>query len=184
MVMHPRRLPTVLVAVALALVALVPSSALADKPISHSGSRGVHGLVDSAEFPAATCRYDSLVQLDKIVVRAPIVYARDTGPGVQTRTVGWRFRIQYSSGLGFSTFKTSSIVKASATDQQPAAFGQRSISFSNPPEVVYRVRVDMFWYDAHGHQIGRATHAPQWYGWSATTHGHGVSHSDTCNPVF
>jgi hypothetical protein len=183
MVMHPRRLPTVLVAVALALVALVPSSALADKPISHSGSRGVHGLVDSAEFPAATCRFDSLFQLDKFVVRAPIVYARDTRPGVQTRQVGWRFRIQYSSGLGFSTYRTSSIVKASATDQTPAAFIQRSMSFSNAPEIVYRVRVDMYWYAADGHQIGRATHAPDWYGWSAPTHGHGVVNGDTCSPV-
>ena len=88
MVMRRRRLSTAFIAVALALVALVPSTALADQPVSHSGSRGVHGLIDSAEFPAATCRYDSLVQLRKFVVRAPIVYARDTGPGIQTSDGG------------------------------------------------------------------------------------------------
>ena len=182
MVLRRRRLPTMLIA--LVLVVLVPSTALADTAVSHSGARGVHGLIDSAEFPAATCRFDSLAQLRKFVVRAPIVYARDLGPGVQTRQVGWRFRIQYSSGLGFSTYKTSSIVKASATDVTPAAFRQRSITFSNAPEIVYRVRVDMFWYDAHGNQVGRATHEPQWYGWSATTIGHGVVYSDTCSPIF
>jgi len=184
MVIRRRRLATVLMALALALVTLVPSTALADRAVSHSGSRGVHGLIDSQEFPAATCRYDSLVQLHKIVVRAPIVYARDTGSGIQTGIVGWRFRVQYSSGLGFSTYRTSSIVKASATDRRPAGFTGRSMQLSNPPEVEYRVRVDMYWYDSHGNQIGKATHAPDWYGWSATTHGSGVRGSDTCNPVF
>jgi hypothetical protein len=144
--------------------------------------QGVHGLVDSAEFPAARCRYDSSFQLAKIVVRAPIVYARDTGPGVQIRTVGWRFRVQWSSGLGFSNYKTSSIVKMSASDERPAGFVRRSVTFSNAPEIVYRVRVDMYWYDANGDQIGKATHAPQWYAWSAPTHGHGVTHGDSCGP--
>jgi hypothetical protein len=184
MVIRRRRLTTVLMALALALVALVPSTALADRAVSHSGSRGVHGLVDSQEFPAATCRYSSSVQLQKIVVRAPIVYARDTGPGVQTATVGWRFRVQYSSGLGFSTYRTSAIVKASATDQRPAGFIGRSMQLTNPPEIEYRVRVDMYWYDSHGNQIGKATHAPEWYGWSAKTHGSGVTNTDTCNPIF
>lgn len=183
MVMRRRRLPAVFIAVALALVALVPTTALADKGVSHSGVRGVHGLIDSAEYPSVTCRYHSSFQLAKILVRAPIVYARDTGPGVQTRTVGWRFRVQWSSGLGFSNFKTSSVVKASASDQRPAGFVQRSISFSDALEIVYRVRVDMYWYDTHGRQIGKATHAPQWYAWSAPTHGSGVTHGDTCGPA-
>lgn len=180
--MRRRLLPTAFIAVALAMVGVVPSTALADKPSSHSGLRGVHGLIDSAEFPAATCRYSGSYQLRKIVVRAPIVYARNTGPGVQTRQVGWRFRIQYSSGLGFSTFKTSSVVKASATDQRPAGFQQRSISFTNAPEIVYRVRVDIFWYDAQGDQIGKAIHAPEWYGWSVVNNGSGVNESNTCGP--
>jgi len=166
----------------LALVLLLPMSAAADTPLTHSGVHGVHGLIDSQEDPAATCHYSSGFQLRKVVVRAPIVYARNTGPGLQAATVGWRFRVQWSSGLGFSNAKTTSIVKASATDRRPAAFTARSVSFTNAPEIEYRVRVDMFWYDAQGHQIGKATHAPDWYGWVATSHGSGIEESTTCGP--
>ena len=162
--MRRRLLPTAFIAVALAMVGLVPSATLADKPLSHSGARGVHGLIDSAENPAATCHYNSSFQLTKVVVRAPIVYARNTGSGTQHGTVGWRFRVQWSSGLGFSNAKTTSIVKASATDSRPAGFTKRSVTFSNAPEIEYRVRVDMYWYDSTGNQIGKATHAPDWYG--------------------
>jgi hypothetical protein len=171
-----------LAAMVLALVLLLPMSAAADTPLTHSGVHGVHGLIDSQEDPAATCHYSSSFQLRKVVVRAPIVYARNTGPGLQAATVGWRFRVQWSSGLGFSNAKTTSIVKASATDSRPAAFTARSVSFTNAPEIEYRVRVDMFWYDAQGHQIGKATHAPDWYGWVATSHGSGIEESTTCGP--
>ena len=116
-------------------------------------------------------------------MRAPIVYARNTGPGTQRGTVGWRFRVQWSSGLGFSNVKTTSIVKESATDSRPAAFTKRSVSFTQRAEVVYRVRVDMYWYDSHGNQIGKATHAPDWYGWVATSHGSGIEESDVCGPI-
>ncbi len=174
--------PVALAAIVLALVLLSPMSAVADTPLTHSGVHGVHGLIDSQEDPAATCHYDSSFQLKKVVVRAPIVYARNTGPGTQVATVGWRFRVQWSSGLGFSNAKTTTIVKASATDSRPAAFIARSVSFTNAPEIEYRVRVDMFWYDSQGHQIGRATHAPDWYGWVATSHGSGIEQSDVCGP--
>ena len=179
--MHTR--PVALAAVVLALVLLLPVSAAADTPLTHSGTRGVHGLIDSQEDPAATCHYDSNFQLQKVVVRAPIVYARNTGSGTQVATVGWRFRVQYSSGLGFSDAKTTSIVKSSATDSRPAAFTARSVSFTNAAEIEYRVRVDMFWYDSHGHQIGKATHAPDWYGWVATSHGSGIEHTNVCGPT-
>ncbi len=175
--------PLALAASALALVMLLPTSAIADTPLTHSGVHGVHGLIDSREDPGATCHYDSGFQLTKVVVRAPIVYARNTGPGTQHGTVGWRFRVQWSSGLGFSNVKTTSIVKASATDGRPAAFSKRSVSFSDAPEIVYRVRVDMFWYDAQGKQIGRATHAPDWYGWVATSHGRGIEETNVCGPT-
>jgi hypothetical protein len=168
---------------ALVLALSVPSLAVADTPTSHSGVYGVHGLIDSSEDPAATCHYDSGFQLTSIVVRAPIVYARNTGPGTQTGRVGWRFRVQYSSGLGFSNVRTTSVVKATATDKRPAGFTKRSVSFDNAPEVVYRVRVDMYWYDAHGHQIGKATHAPDWYGWVATSHGSGIENGHSCGPA-
>ncbi len=174
--------PVTLAAMVLALVLLLPMSAAADTPLTHSGVHGVHGLIDFQEDPAATCHYSSSFQLRKVVVRAPIVYARNTGPGLQVATVGWRFRVQWSSGLGFSNAKTTSIVKASATDRRPAAFTARSVSFTNAPEIEYRVRVDMFWYDAKGHQIGKATHAPDWYGWVATSHGSGIEESTTCGP--
>ena len=78
--------------------------------------------------------------------------------------------------------RTTSIVKASATDSRPAAFSKRSVKFSNAPEIEYRVRVDMYWYDAQGTQIGKATHAPDWYGWVATSHGGGIVGSDVCSP--
>ena len=183
MISRMSRRPLALAASALALLMVLPNSALADTPLTHTGVHGVHGLIDSRENPAATCHYDSSFQLTKVVVRAPIVYARNTGPGTQHGTVGWRFRVQWSSGLGFSNVKTTSIVKGSATDSSPAAFTKRAVTFSNPAEVEYRVRVDMFWYDRHGKQIGRATHAPDWYGWVATSHGSGIEETNTCGPT-
>lgn len=167
-------------ALVLVLVLCVPIPALAETPISHSGVRGVHGLVDSKENPAATCHFDASYDLTSIVVRAPIVYARNTGSGTQSATVGWRFRVQWSSGLGFSNVKTTSIVKATATDSRPAGFTKRSVSFTHSEPVDYRVQVDMYWYDRSGHQIGKATHAPDWYGWVRTSHGSGIVRSDTC----
>lgn len=172
--------PVAFAALALALVMLSPTSAFADRPVSHSGVHGVHGLVDSAENPAATCHYDSSFQLTKVVVRAPVVYARNTGSGTQHATVGWRLRVQWSSGLGFSDVKTTSVVKSSATDSRPAGFTKRSVSFWNAPEIVYRVRVDMYWYDSQGKQVGRATHAPEWYGWVSASAGSGIAQMDTC----
>ena len=179
--MLPR--PVALAALALALLMLLPTSTFADTPLSHSGVHGVHGLIDSQEDPGATCHYNSSVQLTKVVVRAPIVYARNTGSGTQHATVGWRFRVQWSSGLGFSNAKITSIVKASATDSRPAGFTKRSVTFSNAPEIEYRVRVDMYWYDSTGKQIGKATHAPEWHGYIVTPNGRGIAHTDTCSPV-
>jgi hypothetical protein len=170
-------------ALALVLGLCLTTPALADTPVSHSGAYGVHGLVDSEENPAATCHYDSSFDLTRIVVRAPIVYARNTGSGTQSGSVGWRFRVQWSSGLGFTNARTTSIVKATATDSRPAAFTKRSVSFTNAAPVVYRVRVDTYWYDRHGHQIGKATHAPDWYGWVATSHGSGIDEADSCGPT-
>ncbi len=170
-------------ALVLVLVLSLPTPAFADTPTSHSGVYGVHGLVDSGENPAATCHYDSSFELTSIVARAPIVYARNTGPGTQSATVGWRLRVQWSSGLGFSNVKTTSIVKATATDRRPAGFTRRSVSFTNAPPVVYRVRVDMYWYDRNGRRIGKATHAPDWYGWVATSHGSGIDKTDSCGPT-
>ena len=178
--MHRR--PVALAGVMLALLMLLPTSAFADTPLTHSGVRGVHGLIDSGEDPGATCHYNSSFQLTKVVVRAPIVYARNTGAGTQHGTVGWRFRVQWSSGLGFSNVKTTSIVKASASDSRTAGFTKRSVSFTDAPEIVYRVRVDMYWYDSHGKQIGKATHAPDWYGWVSTSDGSGIDESHSCGP--
>lgn len=174
----------IMLALALSALVLTPLTAQADDPVSHTGVHGVHGLIDSAENPAATCHLDRSYQLTSVVVRAPIVYARNTGPGTQRATVGWRVRLQWSSGLGFSTAKTSSIVRASATDSRPAGFTKRTVSFPDAPEVLYRVRVDMYWYDSRGRQIGRATHAPEWYGWVATSHGSGIDRTDECGPVL
>ena len=135
----------------------------------------------------ATCHYNSSFTLTKVVrAGAHRVRANYTGPGTQRRDRSLALpgsRMSSGLGLGFSNVKTTSIVKGSATDSSPAAFTKRAVTFSNPAEVEYRVRVDMYWYDCHGKQIGRATHAPDWYGWVATSHGSGIEESDVCGPA-
>ena len=60
---------------------------------THTGQRGKHWLLDNVgphpELPAVTCVYQGS-ELVAIRVRRPIVFARDTGPGVQAQTIGWR----------------------------------------------------------------------------------------------
>lgn len=165
-------------AIVLSFALLAPGGALADAPVSHSGVRGVHGLLDTREQPSVRCAYDPDSSALRLRVLAPVVYAVDRGSGVQRQRVGWRFRIQYSSGLGFSTWKTSSTVTATATDRRPAGFDRRSKSFSEAPPVAYRVLVDMYWYDAAGKVTGRATHAPTWY--RSVADGKGDVGKDSC----
>jgi hypothetical protein len=159
-VIRGRSLAAVIV---LSLALLAPGGALADTPVSHSGVRGIHGLPDTREQPNVRCTYDPDEEALQVRVLAPVVYAVDRGAGVQSQRVGWRFRVQYSSGLGYSTWKTTTTITATATDRRPAGFELRSKSFAKAPPVSYRVRVDMYWYDSAGRVTGRATHAPTWY---------------------
>ena len=166
--------PVTLAAMVLALVLLLPMSAAADTPLTHSGVRGVHGLIDSQEDSGGHVPLHSASSSGRSWCGRPSCTPGTPAPAPRSRRSAGGSASSGHRDWASATPRRPSIVKASATDAVPAAFTARSVSFTNAPEIEYRVRVDMYWYDAHGHQIGRATHAPDWYGWVATSHGSGI----------
>jgi hypothetical protein len=126
----------------------VPSPATADTPVSHSGTFGPHALIDSPEYPGATCRYNSDQNLDRVRVRPPVVLARDRTSGRDAQWVGWIVELQYRpDGSSFTTVQKSSVVKVTAWDDSPAPFRQRTVSVARPRgSGSWRVVSRMIWY--------------------------------------
>jgi hypothetical protein len=132
----------------------------------HSGHYGVHTPIDTGEYAGAICGYSNIGQLDTIKIRRPIVFAFDRTGGVDTQKVGWRFNIEYSiDGNNWSTWNTSSILTATATDKVNAHFMPRTYHLTNPVKTTYfRVTLDLYWFypDVH-HVNGQANHVIAWY---------------------
>jgi len=134
-------------------LALSAQPAAAATVVHSSGDYGVYQFDDNHDTTrGANCDYHThktkgSYLLADISVRAPRVYAVDTGGGIQHQLVGWKYRIQVQPLSGpFTTVFTSSVVKANASDSVPAAFSRRTWTAPAHPSGNYRVQVSLYWF--------------------------------------
>jgi hypothetical protein len=157
----PRRLAVAaLLTAATILPGAVPTAAALP---GHTGTRGVHVLIDTTEYPGITCQYNLFApgKIKRIAVRRPIVYAPNTTSGRDQRWVGWRYRIQRTAvKANWETIHVSSIQRAIAYDDQPAALQPSGKNLVGEYGYVYRAVVDLWWYtpSGTGRVTGHATH--------------------------
>jgi hypothetical protein len=162
---HTRFLISVAISVPL-LVGAAPR-VMADTEIGHSGKPGRHRLVDTAQKPGARCDYvtgDTRAAPATVTVRAPVMYARNRGPGVDRQIVGWRIRVQASDDfVTWSTVRDTGVSKTSAFDTVEAGYQPRTVAV--PTDQAVRVRVLMIWYKPGSRTkvSGRATHEVDHY---------------------
>lgn len=136
------------VVLGLTLSLVAPAAVSADTPVSHRGSFGAHALIDTVEYPGATCRYDDDLNAARVRVRPPTVFARDRSSARDLQWVGWVVELQYQpDGGSFSTVQRSSAVKVMALDDTPAPFRQRTVTIERPRgSGSWRVVSRMIWY--------------------------------------
>lgn len=169
------------IAILLALTAAATvgaGPALAGAPIGdptfgpHTGTYGLHALVDTFEYPAARCVYGSDNLLKSIRIRKPIIYGVDRTSGTDTQTVGWRYRIEYqdvATAGGYANWPdwyVSPIVKTTASDAHNAQFQLRTFTFGGgvSSHTYYRVSMEMLWYYPNSTTLnGKAVHLPNYY---------------------
>jgi hypothetical protein len=137
----------------------------------HGGDYGYHWLLDSQEYPAVTCVYDSQGHIDRVKIRRPIVFGDDRRPSqVDSQWVGWRAIVQYSdsdmpTSEDWSTQTQTSIVKDYTSDKHPAEFLPRTVNLSSGAyqHTNWRVRYRLLWYyPSKSDQDGYAVHDPNW----------------------
>ena len=116
---HVRGWPgRVLAGVSLSVLVAGPAAAQSNAPYHH-GQYGWHELRE----PGATCAIVSN-RLKRIRVKSPVVYAHDADPSaVDRQMVAWRYVIEASNDQKtWRTYHRSSLQRAEATEQRPAAF--------------------------------------------------------------
>lgn len=135
------------VALGVALVLSVAGPAVADVPVGHSGSYGQHSLTDTREYSGARCIYNDDMNVARIRVNPPTVFARSRTAGRDQQWVGWRVALQYRDGGSWSTEQTSSVVKVRSWDDTPAPFRATSVPVAHPVgSGEWRVVVRLTWY--------------------------------------
>ena len=145
-------------------LALGAQPAAAANVIHQSGDYGTFVFTDDSTHLGAYCEYEThktngAYLLDDISIRAPKVFALDTGGGTQHQKVGWKYKIQQDvpplTGE-YNTIFTSSVDKALATDATSAAFTRRTWTADEHPKGNYRVEVSLYWFDSQsGHVAGK-----------------------------
>ncbi len=160
-------------ALALAALAIGAVPALADTELGHGGLVGEHRLRDIAGYPGVHCHLSGDLDegrfgpLRRIVVRAPVVFARDVGPEEDLRYVGYRARLQRQTfdasedpqpTSPWRTVRVKPIVKRLATELRPADFRSQSFAIDSPGRDRFRVIVDLFWFSPSGRIEGGAAH--------------------------
>jgi hypothetical protein len=158
-------------ATATATVALSAGAALADTPISHTGTVGPHHLRDTQAKPGTKCRYEEgggsgEEVLYDLVVKPPAVFAVDDTPLRDAQKVGWRAMIQRRNhgAASFTTIASTSTKKATAYEDMAAPFTSVDAPVTSHFGASFRVRITMFWYAADGTTVtGQATNEVDWY---------------------
>jgi hypothetical protein len=133
-------------------------------PPDHTAAYGVHLLLDNEHLVPVTCQYPGSNGPSRIDVQGPIVLAVDTGVGVQSQQVSWRFRVQVSDveepdkDTIWTTLSPSvGFVSATATERQPAGFTRRSreLTRGERDHLHFRVQVIIRWHTPGGSVAGR-----------------------------
>ena len=177
----------------LALSVLSVSPVLADTEIGRAGDPGRYWVWEGVPWQNGNyCRYnvDKGNRLDRIGVRAPGVFARDTTAYEDSQTVGWRVIIkrQKPGQTTLATFYRSATARAVATDAQPALFpgtdgGYGHTGWKDFPIWVprehgqgsrYWIFVRIFWYDAEGNIQASVTSRQDVYYWMLFDNGFGA----------
>lgn len=148
-------------------LAIAATPVAAEDLISQSGTYGTADIADRADGggQGATCVYETngSKDLDVIKVRGPKVW----GTASAKRWVGWRFVIQRASSPDgtFSTYRTSTWLKAKASTTKPVQFASRRWTAPEDPTGFFRVRVQVRWYEAGSSSdvAGRMTLQDAWY---------------------
>jgi hypothetical protein len=132
-------------------------------PSGHTGHFGVHVLLDDVHETPAICRYGpGSAGLISIKVRQPIVFASDSGPGIQSQHVRWRFVVEETDdplpdkNTVWTQLPPGHFVTAGATERKPAGFGARSRSLGSGERghAYYRVKVSLRWLRSNGTVAG------------------------------
>jgi hypothetical protein len=137
----------------LAALALTAAPALADTDMGTTGKVGRHHLRDTTTTPGAACVYidaDTDMVLDSMVVRPPVVYARDRTDDRDRQVVGWRIVLMGWVQVGPWEFElrqlaTGPIHRATAWDDHRAAFQPDTITVVSGARE-YEAWVRMLWY--------------------------------------
>src|SRR4051812_39349974 len=180
--------------------AIVPLAAvlLAAQPASAhvaatSGSPGNFVVTDTEASPGAHCFYyyrdnGNMTDMYKIKIRAPKMYARNRTGNVDSQKVGWQFSIQNGTTVGsapdaWKTYYKSPIVKATAYDNQAAAFTVRTWLAPKAFNRWWRVKLLMFWYQPGSSTTisGQVNDVIDWYTWTYPPAGDSVYPTD-CIP--
>jgi hypothetical protein len=153
---------------AVAGMLVLPSVASADVPVSHRGSVGAHSLTDSQEYPGASCWYDRDMNVARVKVRPPTVFARDRSSSRDHQSVGWVVELRYQGpgGGSWSTVQKSSVATATAWDDTAAPFRTRSVTIAHPKgSGSWQVVVRMLWYKPGTSSVwqGTARHRVSFY---------------------
>lgn len=175
---HRLRPLVILCALAVLLVGAAPAAAAPPEVVK--GQHGHYLFNDFENAPLVNCRYSGTnpAKLDKFVVKRPLAWWSDLGPGTQSGMVGWQIRIQAAATPSgpWTTVYTTTTVKKTAKEDSPlydpadaAAFTTRGIPWSQSGTKVYRVASKVFWYFPGG--TGRVTHWMSWYKQTGTLGG-------------
>jgi hypothetical protein len=161
--------------VALSLL-LLASAPVAAESGPHSGSYGVHLLIDhDGRHAGVRCAYDLVsarYRLKSFRIRPPIVFAVDRTRRVDYQTVKWKFVIEERKEAGGPAEVTtrdifvSGYQSATASDQVAARFQSRTwkLPAGTPDEGQrYRVWIRMYWFSPSGKISGKAFHQASAY---------------------
>jgi hypothetical protein len=154
-------------ALPVALLFMIGGNAVADAPVGHSGITGAHSLTDSAEAAGARCYYNDDLNVDRISVMPPTMFARNRTSGRDRQWVGWRIELRYQPlGGSWRTLKTTDVVRVKAWDDIPAPLRRTTVAVTHPVgSGAYQVIVRMTWYRPGTSTVwqGTARHAVEHY---------------------
>ena len=136
----------------------------ADTELASWGLTGPRSLRDRQGLPGVACRYvETSGILDTLRVRPPKVRARNVSASRDRQTVSWAIRVDYWDVNEFwATASTAGPWKATAWDDQVAAFSARTIDAPIGMGGRYRVVVVIRWYRG-GALEGRSLRLVDWY---------------------
>jgi hypothetical protein len=188
-----------LVAATVGMLAVAATQPALGYELGHTGTVGVHSLVDTSANPGATGKYryyasDGFGWLKRFWVNPPKMRAV---AGKTNQTVGWKFIVERKvCGIprcGRWTVRyTSPEMTAVTDDAHNASFSQATVRVRVPcghncedAGAIYRITVKMLWHRPNGSIQGKVKDRIYWYGAQMTNGDSGVQEkvaSDAWSP--